>query len=149
MPDAVVPPPQRPDRRRAERDRYPFAVELQTRWGDMDFQRHLNNVSLARYYEEARIRWLARVSEPVGEPFGGVVASARFDYLADVRYPAPVDVAVGVAEVGRSSVRVLQAMFQAEACVGLADVTLVRRPPGGPEPLPEQWREHLSPYLLR
>jgi acyl-CoA thioester hydrolase len=146
VPDAepLVPALPRPDPRRGERARYPFAVELQTRWGDMDFQRHLNNVMLARYYEEARIRFLAAVAEAAGEPFRGVVAAVRLDYLRDVQYPAPVQVAAGVVEVGRTSVRLLQAMFQDDACTGVADVTLVRRGAAGVEPLPDSWRAALA-----
>ena len=151
MPDAapLVPPAQRPDPRRGELGRYPFVVELQTRWGDMDFQRHVNNVALARYYEEARVRFLGTVADDVGEAFHGVVAAVRMDYLRDVHYPATVQVAAGVAEVGRTSLRLLQAVFQDDACVGLADVTLVRRGPDGPVPLPDRWREALSRHPVR
>jgi hypothetical protein len=42
----MVPPPRRPDPRRQELAHYPFAVELQTRWGDMDALHHLNSVAV-------------------------------------------------------------------------------------------------------
>lgn len=150
MPDAapLVAPPQRPDLRRGELARYPFVVELQTRWGDMDPQHHLNNVMIGRYYEEARIRFLATVADAAGEPFRGVVAAVRVDYLRDVQYPSPVQVAAGIAEVGRTSVRLLQAMVQDGVCVGLADVTLVRRAAGRPERLPEPWCAALAQHAV-
>lgn len=148
MPEPLVPAVERPDLRRAEPDRYPFRVELQTRWGDMDPQRHLNNVMVGRYYEEARIRFLGEVAERAGEPFRGVVAAVAVDYLTDVTYPEPVDVAVGVVSTGRTSVRVLQAMFQRGTCVGLADVTVVRRGADGVEPLPEPWRQALADVTM-
>jgi hypothetical protein len=44
--DSMVPPPRRPDPRRQELAHYPFAVELQTRWGDMDALHHLNSVAV-------------------------------------------------------------------------------------------------------
>jgi acyl-CoA thioester hydrolase len=138
----MLPPPRRPDPRRTELDRYPFAVELQTRWGDMDSQRHLNNVMLGRYYEESRIRFIHEVSDGAPERFSGMVGAVYVDYLREARHPEPLVGAVGVGAVGRSSVRLLQALFQHGACVGVADVTLVVIDPEtrAAAPVPEDWR---------
>lgn len=138
----MLPPPRRPDLRRTELDRYPFVVELQTRWGDMDSQRHLNNVMIGRYYEESRIRFMHEVAQGAPASFRGMVGAVHVDYLREAHHPAPLLTAVGVGAVGRSSVRLLQALFQEGACVGVADVTLVVIDPEtrAAAPVPDAWR---------
>ncbi|MFP5219840.1 MAG: acyl-CoA thioesterase [Actinomycetes bacterium] len=149
--DALVPPQQRPDARRQELGRYPFTVELQTRWGDMDALHHLNNSALARYYEEARIRFLAHAQEGVPEPLRLMVGSLRLDYLRQAHHPAPILAGVGIAGVGGASIRLLQALFQQGACVGLADVTLVctSADRSGPERVPDDWRARFDELAMR
>jgi acyl-CoA thioester hydrolase len=134
-----------------EQARYPFLVELQTRWGDMDALHHLNNAALTRYYEEARIRFMNHITSGAGEHFRGLVAAVYIDYLRPALYPQPLHGAVAVGDIGRSSLRVLQAMFQEGECVGVADVTLVRMGPGrtAVEALPESWRARLTDYLIK
>jgi len=149
--DALVPPPQRPDPRRQEIERYPFTVELQTRWGDMDALHHLNNSALARYYEEARVRFLAHAQSSLSDPPRVMVGALRIDYLRQAHHPAPITAAVGVAGVGGASIRLLQALFQSGACVGLADVTLVRTTAdrGKAERVPDAWRARFGELGMR
>jgi acyl-CoA thioester hydrolase len=152
MTDNLLPTARRPDPRRLERDRYPFVVELQTRWGDMDVLHHLNNASLTRYYEEARIRFMNHVATAVGDDhFRGLVGAVYVDYLRPALYPEPLTAAVALGAVGRSSVRLLQAMFQGGDCVGVADVTLVHMGPGrnGVHPVPDSWRATLDDFAIR
>jgi acyl-CoA thioester hydrolase len=146
----LLPPPRRPDPRRFEQARYSFVVQLQTRWGDMDALHHLNNAALTRYYEEARIRFMQHVSGAAAEHFRGLVGAVYVDYLRPALYPEPITAAVGVGTVGRSSLRLLQALFQGDGCVGVADVTLVHMGAGRQdvEPIPDEWRAILGDYLV-
>ncbi len=147
----MLPPTRRPDPRRTELERYPFTVELQTRWGDMDSQRHLNNVMVGRYYEESRIRFMHELAQGQDRGFHGMVGAVYVDYLREARHPEPLVAAVGVGAVGRSSVRLLQALFQQGECVGVADVTLVvidadtRRA----SPVPDRWRGVFGAHLVQ
>ena len=45
-----------PDADRLVEGNYGFIFDLEPRFSDMDAQRHLNNVAIAQYYEEARTR---------------------------------------------------------------------------------------------
>jgi acyl-CoA thioester hydrolase len=149
--DDLLPPARRPDPRRLEQDRYPFLVELQTRWGDMDALRHLNNASLTRYYEEARIRFMAHLAGRADDHLRGLVGAVYVDYLRPALYPEPLTVAVAVGGVGRSSLRILQALFQGGHCVGVADVTVVHMDHGRNEvrPIPDHWRAILDDVAIR
>src|SRR4051812_42177327 len=117
----------------------------------MDVLHHLNNASLMRYYEEARIRFMHDLADRLGGGFRGLVAAVNVDYLHVAEHPDPLLGAVAVGAMGRSSLRLLQAMFQADRCVGVADVTLVRMAHGRQhvEALPDAWRSTLDSYRLK
>ncbi len=77
------------------------------RWSDLDAFNHVNNVTFLEYLQEARVHFAHRagVSVGSGQPHeGAVVVHQQIDYVAPLRLrPEPVQVAVGVARIGRSS----------------------------------------------
>ena len=98
----------RGDPRRRELAAYPFRLDMVPRFGDMDPNRHLNNVAIARFYEEGRVRfhWHVRETHPEAGRFRVLVAHVAIDYLGEgdeerltgkvynfrrgiTRYPAP------------------------------------------------------------
>ncbi len=129
---------------------YPWSTEVQTRFGDMDFNAHLNNVAIAQLYEEGRVRFNQHLRDRyvIGRP-RFVVVRVAIDYLEEARYPAAVTLAAGTLEVGRSSWRIGLALFQAGACLGLCDSVLVHRGDGGPTPLPDALRAALGEAAAR
>lgn len=151
MSDPLLPPGERPDIRRQDLSRYPFVHEMEPRWGDMDSLRHLNNVALNRFYEEGRLRFMGRLREQAGVSLRGVVVAVHVDYLHEGRYPVPLQVGVGVAEVGRSTLRFAQALFQEQRCIGVASATMVCLGDGssGPQPVPEPWHPVLDRVRVR
>ncbi len=132
---------------------YPHQLTLDTRFGDMDVNGHLNNVAIARLFEEARVRvnrggMLAPAAGDARSPV--VVARVAIDYLAEGEYPQSVSIGYGVARIGTSSFTAALAAFQEERCIALCDSVLVHRLPGaGPSPLPPALRERLEAYRLR
>ena len=48
----------RDDARRRDPAAYATSLTLDTRFGDMDVNGHLNNVAFARLFEETRVRFL-------------------------------------------------------------------------------------------
>ncbi len=139
---------------RLEAGRYPFVMAVAPRFADMDMLKHLNNLSLAEYHEEARVRFLAEI-------FGNnflftkrnyrlLVARASYDYLREAHYPAPLEARVAVARIGNSSCDLALALFQDGHCVCLADVVMVHVTDVGPAPLPEELKAELQRrFLLR
>ena len=136
----------RPDPERQRLATYPYATELDTRFGDMDVQGHLNNVALAGLYEEARVRFVSQLFQLHLRPDGQrpMLAEARITYLAEGRYPGRLNAAVGVLRVGRSSYVIAQAMFQECACIGIADIVIVWTSGGRPHPIPDAFRAALT-----
>lgn len=139
----------RHDPRRLEPAAYAWSVELGTRFGDMDVNRHLNNVAVAGLYEEARVRFHAelRACRAIGNP-RFLVAHCAIDYLGEGDYPEPVTVMLAVLALGTSSYRMGAALLQRERCIGLCDTVLVHRGESGPAPLPDALRTVLGEFAI-
>ena len=129
---------------------YPWSVTLDTRFADMDVNRHLNNIAIARFFEETRIRfnWSLIARNDIAERPHYLVAHVAVDYLGEGRYPDPVTMTYATGPIGNSSFRCLMAMFQNGGCVALCDSVLVHRGPAGPSPLPTQLRARLEAFPL-
>ena len=129
---------------------YHYKTIIEPRFGDMDALRHLNNVALAGIYEEGRLRFTSGFNHgPIGDARARpVLAEARIRYLAEGRYPGPLTVGVGVIRLGSSSYVIGQALFQDDACIGLADVVVVWTEHGRPAPIPKTFRTALEAALI-
>jgi acyl-CoA thioester hydrolase len=141
----------RGDPRRRALAAYPFIIDMVPRFGDMDANRHLNNVAIARFYEEARVRfhWHVRDTHPAAGHFRVLVAHVAIDYMGEGHWPDPLKVGVGIVELGGSSYRLGLGLFQADDCLGLCDSVLVHRGEHGTQPLPFELRAALEPMHLK
>jgi acyl-CoA thioester hydrolase len=140
----------RPDHALLELARYPHHTTIEPRFGDLDPFRHINNVALTTFFEEARARF-NRATGFIAEPpaFGMVVASASFDYLAEAGYPEPVQLGTAVAEIGRTSVTKLQLAVQGGMVVAFSRVVMVHVTYGIKAPLRDEHRDALAGWMLR
>ncbi|GGE13000.1 hypothetical protein GCM10011529_19220 [Polymorphobacter glacialis] len=141
----------RNDPRRRAMEAYPWTVTMETRFADMDVNRHLNNVAITRFFEEARIRFnwqMIAAAKPMPRPHY-LVAHVSVDFLGEGAYPAPVTMTYAVGDIGRTSFRSLMGMFQDGACIALCDSVLVHRGEIGPAPLPAELRTRLEAFPLR
>jgi acyl-CoA thioester hydrolase len=141
----------RPDPSRLKLANYPIAVEIATRYGDLDSLGHINNVSYARLFEEARMRFnlRARGLESSGEfrdEARFVLVANNFNYLSESHYPHPVTVGVGATRIGTTSYSLGSAMFQQGRCVAVNDATIVCADQGRSFPLPERTRRMLGRF---
>lgn len=108
---------------------YPFRATLQTRYGDMDANAHLNNVAIARLFEEARLRFHMHVRAETAriDPGAVMIAHVAIDYLSEGAYPTDVLACVGVPGVGSRSYRLAIGLFQEDAAFALAECVMVHR----------------------
>ena len=139
----------RTDPRRREADAYPWIAQVATRFGDMDVNRHLNNVAVARLYEEVRVRFNGHLRTLHDLQPHYLVGHVAIDYLGEGRYPLPATIGYGIASFGRASFRAAMAMFQNGRCIGLCDTVMVYRGDAGPAPIPEVVRAMLGEWTLR
>lgn len=127
----------RPEAWQLEASNYPIVQVCQTRFQDVDPNRHLNNVAFASLFEHARVR-LNRELRPWQErPKNerSMVAAVTINYLREGSYPDDVTVCSGVSKIGTSSYVIAQAMFQHDKCIATCDSVIVCRTDGEGKPL--------------
>lgn len=82
-------------------------TEIRVAWGDMDAFAHVNNAVYLRWFETARIEWLALVEFPEDVRSGPMLKTASVVYDAQVKYPDTVLVRVRSDAPGKSSVKLV------------------------------------------
>lgn len=136
----------------ADLEKFPFRVELQTRYSDMDEQGHINNVAIVGLYQEARWRILheAVYESAVAAPtWNGVVVRQTLNYLGELYHPATLRIGVGVSRIGTSSYVLSYALYVAGECRGTCRTISVCVAPGGKAcAIPENGRERLRDLLM-
>ncbi|WP_396654271.1 acyl-CoA thioesterase [Microbacterium sp.] len=142
-------------------------VPIHLRWGDLDAFNHVNNATMLKLLEEARVRvfWLPVVGEDApdtavieaGVDAGELTLIARqeIEYLAPVPYRRdPLDVQLWFGKLGGSSVEVCYEVYspigdapqvlyaRASSSVVLVDAVTFR-----PVRLSQRMRDAWTPYL--
>jgi acyl-CoA thioester hydrolase len=90
------------------------------RFGDLDANRHLNNVVFLRYFETARIAYIRELipvhdpTHPEGDAFGVIFAECHINYRSPVYFDEEVAIECSIGEVRRSAFQVLFTMRAGE-----------------------------------
>jgi acyl-CoA thioester hydrolase len=127
------------------RARYPWFVDIPTRFADNDQYAHVNNAVYLAFFDTAISLLLAR---EVGHDFGGdrfdAVVENHCTYLQPIRFPEVVAAGVGVSEVGRSSARFEVGLFVGDEDAARAQGWFLQvrceRASGRPVALEDGWR---------
>ncbi|MFS8037653.1 acyl-CoA thioesterase [Xanthobacter sp. AM11] len=107
-------------------DDFPIKAMDTIRYGDTDKLGHVNNAVFSTYLETGRTRLLLDPRRRVApEGAGFVIARLVLDYRAEILWPGQVDIGTGVAAVGRSSMTLVQAVFQDGTCCATAETVVV------------------------
>jgi len=104
------------------REEFRQFIPMTVRWGDMDALGHVNNVQYFRYGESGRIAYfdaLEKDDPTFWKEHGIILASMACDFLAQVHYPAELEIGSRVTRIGRSSVGMLSAVFQDDKVVAV------------------------------
>jgi len=79
-------------------------LSMPLRWGDMDAYGHANNTVYFRFFEEARITWLASLALGAeGDPTGPVIITTSATFLKELNHPATVEVKTYADKAGNTS----------------------------------------------
>ena len=133
---------------------WPWTHRVPTRWGDEDRYGHVNNAVAYAVFESAIMGWLE--TERGLDPNGGAVRCFSVEngctYLAPVHHPDVLAAGLGVARLGRSSVRYeLEVRSERDARAvwrGFVVDVFVDAATERPVRVPEPFREALAPLLL-
>ena len=131
-------------------DAFPVRASVQTRWDDNDIYGHVNNVVYYSYFDTVVNRHLIEAEAldiHDGEVIGLVVETGC-RYRAPLAFPEPVTAGMGVAHIGRSSVRYEIGLYGADqtqaAAEGFFIHVYVDRTTRRPTELPARFREVLE-----
>ncbi|POF30077.1 acyl-CoA thioesterase [Roseibium marinum] len=104
---------------------FPLRTSDKLRYGDTDRQGHVNNAVFATFLETGRVELLYR--EALAEDGAAfVIARLELDFLAEINWPGDVEIGTAVSEVGRSSFRLFQCVFQDGVPVARAVTVVVQ-----------------------
>ena len=145
-------------------------VPIHLRWGDLDAFNHVNNATMLKLLEEARVRVLWSPDAGEEAPDTAVlaigpdateltlIARQEIEYLRPIPYGRdPLDIQMWVGSLGGSSMEVCYEIFSPRGPLDDGDQTLYARASSTvvlvdartfrPVRLPDRMREVWSPYL--
>jgi len=106
---------------------FPLRAQDKLRYGDTDRQGHINNAVFSTFLETGRVELIYDRSRQLVEPGTAfVIARLEMDFRSELLWPGEVEIGTRVASVGRSSVRLEQAIFQGERCVASGITVMVQ-----------------------
>ena len=131
---------------------FPVDLRLPVLWGHMDAMGHVNNTVYFRFFESARVEYMARMglfASQTGEhEVVPILASTRCDYKLPLTYPDEIVVGAKTVKVGRTSFtqeyRVWSTKHDAVSAVGEGIIVCVERKTGKPVPVPEDVRQAIE-----
>ena len=145
-------PSQRRERPAPQLADYPHRVTDTIRFADLDPQGHVNQAVFNTYFESGRVAMFRTKDLGIGLPgVTFVVVRMEVNYMKELHWPGTVEVGTGVAEFGRTSFKVAQAIFRDGACVatGLATMVCIDLTTRRARPLPEEAVAKLSQWKYR
>lgn len=131
-------------------DDFPLKSFDTIRFGDTDKQGHVNNAVFSSYLETGRSQMLIGPGHRAApEGFAFVIVRLVLDYRAEIIWPGTVEIGTRVSSLGRSSVGIVQGLFQDGACVATAETVLVLFDPVSRRAaeLPPESRDFLARYM--
>ncbi len=132
------------------RSAYRHWTPISTRWHDNDAYGHINNTVYYAWFDTAVNAWLVEaglLDIAQGDPIGLVVETGC-RYAAPLAFPEPVEIGLGIARLGRSSVTYHLGVFargaQSATAEGHFTHVYVGRASRRPAPLPKAWRAQME-----
>lgn len=105
---------------------FPHRSRDKLRYADTDKLGHVNNAAFSTFFETGRVELLHDPRAPLNAAgCGFVIARVAIDFVAEILWPGEVEIATRVAAIGRSSIRLEQALFQDGRHVASAESVVV------------------------
>ena len=93
--------------------KFPHRLTVDLRFGDTDMQGHVNNAVFATLYESGRVDFLYGPKAdfmPPDRTF--VIAELTIRFVNEILYPGKVEVRSGVSRIGKSSLHLVQELWE-------------------------------------
>jgi acyl-CoA thioester hydrolase len=143
--------PARPDSTPRLED-FPYRLSDNVRFADLDPNQHVNNAVYGTYFETGRVSLVKDRSYGLIPPgLTWILVRLDIHFRAELRWPGTIEMGLGVAKFGRTSVTFDQVVFSEGRCVASAQAVtvLIDESTRKPAPLTEAILEKFQPWLRR
>ena len=131
---------------------FPYRLTDNVRFADLDPNNHVNNAVYASYFETGRVTLMKdRASGLMPEGFAWIMVRLDIHFRAELRWPGSIELGLGVAKFGRTSVSFDQVVFSEGLCIATARsvCVLLDEATRKPTPLTDEIIQNFEPWLRR
>ena len=105
---------------------FPYRLTDNVRFADLDPNQHVNNAAYATYFETGRVTLVKDRSLGLTPPgLGWMLVRLDIHFRAELRWPGTIEMGLGVAKFGRTSLTFDQVVFSEGKCVASAQSVTV------------------------
>ncbi len=105
---------------------FPYRLTDNVRFADLDPNQHVNNAVYATYFETGRVTLMKDRSYGLMPPgLAWIMVRLDIHFRAELRWPGTIEMGLGVAKFGRTSVTFDQVVFSEGKCVASAQSVTV------------------------
>jgi acyl-CoA thioester hydrolase len=105
---------------------FPYRLTDNVRFADLDPNQHVNNAVYATYFETGRVTLVKdRCFGLIPPGLGWMLVRLDIHFRAELRWPGTIEMGLGVAKFGRTSVTFDQVVFSEGRCVASAQSVTV------------------------
>ena len=141
--------PLRPDATPRLED-FPYRLSDNVRFADLDPNQHVNNAVYATYFETGRVTLMKdRSYGLMPEGLGWIMVRIDIHFRAELHWPGKIELGLGVAKFGRTSVSFDQVVFSEGKCVASARAitVLIDEVTRTPVPLTPELKAKFAPWI--
>ena len=143
--------PLRPDATPRLED-FPYRLSDNVRFADLDPNQHVNNAVYATYFETGRVTLMKdRSYGLMPDGLGWIMVRIDIHFRAELHWPGKIELGLGVAKFGRTSVGFDQVVFSEGKCVASARAitVLIDEVTRKPVPLTPELKAKFAPWIRR
>jgi len=131
---------------------FPYRISDNVRFADLDPNQHVNNAVYATYFETGRVALVKdRSLGLMPQGLGWILVRLDIHFRAELRWPGSIEMGLGLAKFGRTSVTLDQAVFSEGKCVASAQAVtvLIEEATRKPTRLTAELVRNFQPWLRR
>jgi acyl-CoA thioester hydrolase len=131
---------------------YPYRLADNVRFADLDPNGHVNNAVYATYFETGRVTLVKdRGYGLMPEGLAWMLVRLDIHFRAELHWPGSIELGLGVARLGRTSVTFEQVVFSEGGCVASAQsvTVLIDERTRKPTPLTDDIIWNFRRWMLR
>ena len=131
---------------------FPYRLSDNVRFADLDPNQHVNNAVYATYFETGRVTLMKdRSYGLMPDGLGWIMVRIDIHFRAELHWPGQIELGLGVAKFGRTSVSFDQVVFSEGKCVASARAitVLIDEATRKPVPLTPELKAKFAPWIRR